>query len=158
MKELATFAAGCFWGVEEAFRILPGVMATRVGYTGGKTENPTYDDVCSHTTGHAEAVEVTFDPEKISYEKLLDIFWSAHNPTTKNRQGPDVGSQYRSAIFYHTSGQKKFATNSRDALQKSSRFGRQLIVTEITPAAAFWQAEEYHQQYLAKRGQEGCYL
>lgn len=158
MKEIATFAAGCFWGVEEAFRNLSGVLFTRVGYTGGTAKNPTYDDICSHTTGHAEAVELTFDAAKISYEKLLDIFWSTHNPTTKNRQGPDIGSQYRSAIFYHSPAQKQRAIHFKEALQKAGRFGRLPIVTEITPAGEFWQAEEYHQQYLAKRGRISCHM
>jgi peptide-methionine (S)-S-oxide reductase len=153
--EKATFGAGCFWGVEAAFRRLAGVKSTQVGYVGGKTENPTYQDVCSDETGHAEAVEVTFDPSLISYHDLLEVFWSNHDPTTKNRQGPDVGTQYRSAIFFHSPEQEAEAKASRDAAQ--SRFKRP-IVTEIVPAAPFWRAEEYHQQYLEKRGLAHCHL
>ena len=145
----ATFAAGCFWGVETAFRSTPGVTATRVGYTGGHTENPTYRDVCSHLTGHAEAVEVEFDPEQISYENLLGVFWSMHNPTTPNRQGPDIGSQYRSAIFVRDEEQRRLAEASKEAAQ--SRFAAP-IITEITPARKFYEAEDYHQQYYDKRG------
>ncbi len=154
-NETATFAAGCFWGVESAFRGLigKGVVSTQVGYTGGHTENPTYQQVCSHTTGHAEAVEVTFDPTKISYEKLLSVFWSIHDPTTPNRQGPDIGSNYRSAIFYHSAEQKKAAEGSKAELGKSGKF-RNPIVTEITEATKFWPAEDYHQQYSEKRGIE----
>jgi peptide-methionine (S)-S-oxide reductase len=152
--EKATFAAGCFWGVEEAFYDEPGVVATRVGYTGGTLENPTYQQVCSDTTGHAEAVEVTFDPAKISYEQLLKIFWQSHDPTQLNRQGPDVGSQYRSAIFYHTDEQRVLAEASREALDLSGRYQRS-VVTEVVPAATFWQAEEYHQKYHKKNG-GGC--
>jgi peptide-methionine (S)-S-oxide reductase len=153
--EKATFGAGCFWGVEEAFRQLDGVCSTAVGYAGGGKENPTYEDVCSDETGHAEVVEVEFDPAKIAYTKLLDVFWSNHNPTTLNRQGPDVGTQYRSAIFYHSPEQKEQAEASKAALQKSGRFPRP-IVTQIEPAPKFWRAEEYHQQYLRKRGQTHC--
>jgi len=151
--EIATFAAGCFWGVESAFRELigKGVISTRVGYTGGHTENPTYEDVCSHTTGHAEAVEVTFDPAKISYSKLLNVFWSIHDPTTLNRQGPDVGDQYRSAIFYHSDEQRKLAEDSKAELEKSGKYGKP-VVTEITQAGVFYPAEDYHQQYFEKRG------
>lgn len=151
--EKATFAAGCFWGVESAFRQLigKGVIATRVGYTGGHTENPTYGDVCSHTTGHAEAVEVEFDPAKISYKDLLNVFWSMHDPTTPNRQGPDVGSQYRSAIFYHSPEQKKQAEESKAELEKTGKL-RGPIVTEITGAGVFYAAEDYHQQYFEKKG------
>ncbi|MHB9035381.1 MAG: peptide-methionine (S)-S-oxide reductase MsrA [Armatimonadota bacterium] len=151
--EKATFAAGCFWGVESAFRELigKGVVSTTVGYTGGHTENPTYEDVCSHTTGHAEAVEIQFDPSKISYKELLDVFWSIHDPTTPNRQGPDVGSNYRSAIFYHNPEQLKAAEESKAQLEKSGKFKRP-IVTEITPAGVFYPAEDYHQQYYEKRG------
>jgi len=147
----ATFAAGCFWGVESAFRELigKGVISTRVGYTGGHTEHPTYEQVCSHTTGHAEAVEVTFDPKKIGYERLLKVFWDIHNPTTLNRQGPDIGSNYRSAIFYHSEEQRKLAEQSKEGLQKTMH---RPIVTEITPATKFWPAEDYHQQYAEKRG------
>jgi peptide methionine sulfoxide reductase msrA/msrB len=152
-SETATFAAGCFWGVESAFRQLigKGVTSTRVGYTGGHTRNPTYEDVCSHTTGHAEAVEVTYDPKKISYQDLLKLFWNIHDPTTYHRQGPDVGSQYRSAIFYHSPDQRKQAEESKAELEKSKRF-KDKIVTEITPLAAFYPAEEYHQHYYEKSG------
>lgn len=150
--EKATFAAGCFWGVESEFRELigKGVISTQVGYTGGHTENPTYEQVCSHDTGHAEAVEVTFDPKKISYSQLLKVFWSIHDPTTVDRQGPDVGSSYRSAIFYHSPEQRKLAEESKAELQKSMRRGT--VVTQITPARKFWPAEGYHQQYFEKRG------
>jgi peptide-methionine (S)-S-oxide reductase len=154
-KEKATFGAGCFWGVEETFRQLPGVSSTAVGYAGGAKENPTYEDVCGDATGHAEVVEVEFDPAEIAYTKLLDVFWSNHNPTTLNRQGPDVGTQYRSAIFYHSPEQKQQAEASKAALEKSGRFPRP-IVTQIEPAPKFWRAEEYHQQYLRKRGQTHC--
>jgi peptide-methionine (S)-S-oxide reductase len=154
-KEKATFGAGCFWGVEETFRQLPGVSSTAVGYAGGAKDNPTYEDVCSDATGHAEVVEVEFNPAEIAYTKLLDVFWSNHNPTTLNRQGPDVGTQYRSAIFYHSPEQKQQAEASRAALEKSGRFPRP-IVTQIEPAPKFWPAEEYHQQYLRKRGQTHC--
>jgi len=152
--EKATFAAGCFWGVEESFYDLPGVTATRVGYTGGHQEYPSYQQVCSGTTGHAEAVEVTFDPDMISYEQLLKVFWQAHDPTQLNRQGPDIGSQYRSAIFYHSDEQRRLAEASRDALDASCRYQRSLA-TEIQPAAAFWEAEAYHQKYLQKNS-GGC--
>src|ERR1700720_3270309 len=148
----ATFGAGCFWGVEATFRQLPGVISTRVGYTGGNTPNPTYKQVCTDTTGHAEAVEIDYDPAKLSYDKLLDVFWENHDPTTLNRQGPDVGTQYRSAIFFHTPEQEAAAKASKEALSKSGRLKRP-IVTEIQPAPEFWQAEDYHQQYLEKRGQ-----
>ncbi|MBI4138906.1 peptide-methionine (S)-S-oxide reductase MsrA [Candidatus Uhrbacteria bacterium] len=155
--ETATFAAGCFWGVEELFRKTDGVISTMVGYTGGQTENPTYESVCSDRTGHAEAVQVTYDPSKISYEKLLDFFWGNHNPTTPNRQGPDVGSQYRSAIFYHTPEQERLALASKDALEASGKYHSR-IVTEIVPAGTFYPAEDYHQQYLAKRGLGTCHV
>ena len=151
----ATFAAGCFWGVEATFRQIEGVVSTMVGYTGGHTEDPTYRGVCSGQTGHTEAVRVEFDPSKVSYEQLLDVFWSCHNPTTLNRQGPDVGSQYRSAVFYHSPAQEIAARASKDRLDRSGRFDRP-IVTEITPAGAFFKAEEYHQQYLAKHGRASC--
>jgi len=154
--ETATFAAGCFWGVEAAFRAVPGVVDTQVGYTDGHTENPTYQDVCSDTTGHAEAVQVTFDPAKVTYEALLDVFWSIHNPTTPNRQGPDVGSQYRSAIFTHGPEQEAAAKASKERLTASGKYGEKPVVTEIVPAATFWRAEEYHQRYLEKRGQAAC--
>jgi peptide-methionine (S)-S-oxide reductase len=155
MTEKATFGAGCFWGVEAAFRQLPGVTATRVGYAGGNTENPSYEDVCSDTTGHAEAVEVTYDPERVAYDQLLDVFWGKHDPTQLNRQGWDVGTQYRSAIFFHSPEQQEAATRSK-AQQQASTAGR--IVTEIVPAGAFYEAENYHQQYLEKRGQASCHV
>jgi peptide-methionine (S)-S-oxide reductase len=153
--EKATFGAGCFWGVEAAFRQLAGVKSTQVGYAGGSMPKPTYQDVCTDETGHAEVVEVTFDPSVISYHDLLEVFWANHNPTTLNRQGPDVGSQYRSAIFYHSPEQMAEAQASRDAAQ--AQFPRP-IVTQIVPAAEFWRAEEYHQQYLEKRGLAHCHL
>ena len=153
--EQATFAAGCFWGVEAAFRQVSGVVDTAVGYTGGSLANPTYEDVCTDRTGHVEAVEVTFDPSRVGYEDLLNVFWENHDPTQKNRQGPDVGTQYRSAIFFHDPAQRDAAIASRDRLEKSGRF-RRPIVTEIVPAATFWRAEEYHQKYLEKRGLATC--
>jgi peptide-methionine (S)-S-oxide reductase len=153
--EKATFGAGCFWGVEESFRNLTGVLSTSVGYAGGTQENPTYRDVCTDKTGHAEVVEVEFDPSQVSYEQLLEVFWSNHNPTTLNRQGPDVGIQYRSVIFYHSPEQQTAAAASKERLQKSGRFNRP-IVTQIEPAPKFWRAEEYHQRYLQKRGQAHC--
>jgi peptide-methionine (S)-S-oxide reductase len=154
MVEIATFAAGCFWGVEDAFMSLPGVVATRVGYCGGRTEGPTYRDVCSHDTGHAEAVEVTFDPLQISYAELLDVFWECHDPTQVNRQGPDFGEQYRSAIFYHTEQQHQTARASFKSRDESHRYRRSLA-TQIVPAAVFWEAEAYHQKYHKKNG-GGC--
>jgi peptide-methionine (S)-S-oxide reductase len=153
--EKATFGAGCFWGVEARFRETPGVIGTRVGYTGGHTTEPTYEQVCSHTTGHAEAVEVTFDPERVSYEQLLDVFWGNHNPTTKDRQGLDVGSQYRSAIFFHSPEQQAAAERTKEEHQAKLHWPRK-IVTEIVPAPAFYEAEDYHQQYLEKRGRASC--
>ena len=153
----AIFGAGCFWGVEAAFRQLPGVKATTVGYSGGTLEQPTYHDVCSGKTGHAEVVEVDFDPAEVTYEHLLKAFWQAHDPTTANRQGPDIGSQYRSAIFFTTPEQEEIAINSREAANKSGQFKRP-IVTEITAAGAYWPAEEYHQRYLEKQGQATCHL
>ena len=147
----ATFAAGCFWGVEETFRHVPGVVATRVGYTGGHTDNPTYHDVCTDLTGHAEAVEVTYDPAKISYAELLDAFWTCHDPTTMNSQGPDFGTQYRSAIFYHDADQEKIAKESLKEVADSHVF-KHKIVTEIVPAGKFYKAEEYHQEYFEKNG------
>jgi peptide-methionine (S)-S-oxide reductase len=153
--ERATFGAGCFWGVEETFRNLKGVLSTAVGYAGGTKENPTYEDVCTDKTGHAEAVEVEFDPSQITYDDLLDVFWSNHNPTTLNRQGPDVGTQYRSAIFYHSPEQKLAAETSRKNIDSSGRF-RQPVVTQIEAAPKFWRAEEYHQRYLQKRGKSHC--
>jgi peptide-methionine (S)-S-oxide reductase len=153
--EKATFAAGCFWGVEAAFRQVPGVVATTVGYSGGRTKNPTYEEVCSDDTGHAEALQVEYDPARVTYEKLLDVFWNEHDPTQLNRQGPDVGTQYRSAIFFSTPQQRDAATRSKDALEKSGRY-RKPIATEITPASEFYPAEEYHQRYLEKRGLATC--
>jgi peptide-methionine (S)-S-oxide reductase len=153
----ATFAAGCFWGVEDAFRHVPGVISTTVGYTGGRTKNPTYEEVCSHTTGHAEALEVEFDPAKVSYLQLLSVFWQSHDPTTLNRQGPDVGTQYRSAIFYHDAQQEADARASKETLEKAKVFKRP-IVTEISPASEFYRAEDYHQQYFEKRGMKSCHL
>jgi peptide-methionine (S)-S-oxide reductase len=151
----ATFGAGCFWGVEETFRNLKGVTGTAVGYAGGTRENPSYEDVCTDRTGHAEVVDIDFNPDEISYEQLLEVFWSNHNPTTLNRQGPDLGTQYRSVIFYHSPEQKAAAEESKERLQNSGRFPRP-IVTVIEPAPQFWRAEEYHQQYLKKRGQTHC--
>lgn len=151
----ATFAAGCFWGVEAAFRNVDGVLATQVGYTDGQTMNPTYRDVCSNTTGHAEAVEVEYDPSQVSYDDLLRVFWENHDPTQLNRQGPDVGSQYRSAIFYHDDEQKQAADASKQQLEQSGRYKRP-VVTHILPATRFYRAEEYHQQYLEKRGLATC--
>ena len=151
----AIFAAGCFWGVEAAFREVPGVTATTVGYTGGTVENPSYRVVCTGHTGHAEAVQVEFDPAKVSYEQLLDVFWASHDPTTLNRQGWDIGSQYRSAIFFNDAAQQAAATASLQARQGQRR---KPIVTEITPASAFYPAENYHQQYLEKRGQASCHI
>jgi peptide-methionine (S)-S-oxide reductase len=153
VTEKATFAAGCFWGVEIEFRNVPGVLDTAVGYEGGTVANPSYEDVCSKRTGHAEVVEVDFDPEQVSYEELLETFWGLHDPTQLNRQGPDVGSQYRSAIFFHSPEQEEKALESRARAQES--FDRP-IVTEIVPAATFWRAEDYHQQYLVKRGLAIC--
>ncbi len=155
--EKATFGAGCFWGVEAAFRQIDGVISTAVGYSGGRTANPTYRDVCSDETGHAEVVEVEFDPAKVSYERLLDVFWENHDPTTLNRQGPDVGSQYRSAIFFHTPAQEATARESKARLEAAKRF-RRPIVTGIEPAATFYRAEDYHQQYLEKRGLASCHI
>jgi len=153
--EKATFGAGCFWGVEAAFRQVEGVVSTAVGYMGGSLKNPTYKDVCTDTTGHAEAVEVTYDPANVSYEELLKVFWQIHDPTTLNRQGPDVGTQYRSAIFFHGGEQEAAARASKEKLEKSGAYKRP-IVTEIVPAGEFWQAEEYHQQYIQKRGLSHC--
>ncbi len=153
--EKATFGAGCFWGVEELFRNTRGVTTATSGYAGGTTENPTYEDVCSHATGHAEVVEVEFDPAQVSYEQLLDIFWSNHDPTTRDRQGPDIGSQYRSVVFYHSPEQQAAAAAKKAALEQSGRF-RRPIVTQIEPAPPFYRAEEYHQQYLRKHGRTHC--
>ena len=151
VTEKATFAAGCFWGVEELFRKTKGVLKTSAGYTGGDFEDPTYEEVCSDRTGHAEAVLIEYDPKVISYDELLKIFWNNHDPTTPNRQGPDVGSQYRSAIFYHTEAQREEAERSRRELAESGRF-KAPIVTKIVAATKFWKAEEYHQKYLLKKG------
>lgn len=153
--EKATFAAGCFWGVEAAFRQVKGVVSTSVGYMGGTMENPTYKDVCSNMTGHAEVVQVEYDPSQVSYDELLKTFWDAHDPTTLNRQGPDIGSQYRSAIFYHTPEQKTAAIASKEKLEAGRSYSRP-IVTEITPTSQFYMAEDYHQQYLEKRGLSTC--
>ena len=155
--EKATFGAGCFWGVEAAFRTVKGVVSTQVGYSGGRTPAPTYEQVCSGRTGHAEAVEVTYDPTLVSYDDLLRVFWENHDPTTPNRQGPDVGEQYRSAIFFHTPEQEAAAKASVAILEAEKRF-RRPIVTQIVPAGPFHRAEEYHQQYLEKRGQASCHI
>ena len=154
MEKKATFGAGCFWGVEAAFRRTQGVTGTKVGYAGGPVDNPTYEQVCSDTTGHAEVVEVTYDPEQVPYEQLLTIFWLEHDPTQLNRQGPDVGSQYRSVIFVHDEEQRAAAEASREAVQ--ARFTRP-VVTQIEDAPPFWEAEDYHQRYLEKRGLRNCH-
>jgi len=153
----ATFGAGCFWGVEAAFRQVQGVVSTAVGYMGGRLNNPTYRDVCMDQTGHAEVVQVEYDPAKVSYDDLLRLFWESHDPTTMNRQGPDVGTQYRSVIFSHSEEQASAARASKQSLERAGLFKRP-IVTEIVPAAEFWRAEEYHQQYLEKRGLAHCSL
>jgi peptide-methionine (S)-S-oxide reductase len=153
----ATFAAGCFWGVEATFRQIPGVTSTRVGYIGGQQDNPTYKDVCTDRTGHAEAVEVEYDPEKVTYDQLLNVFWENHDPTQFNRQGPDYGSQYRSAIFFHSPEQEQEARASKEKLQSSGQF-RRPVVTQIVPAVMFFEAEDYHQQYLEKRGLASCHI
>ena len=154
---LATFGAGCFWGVEEAFRQIPGVTKTTAGYTGGDTLSPTYEDVCSNESGHAEVVQVEYDPTVVAFDALLDVFWKNHNPTTLNRQGPDVGTKYRSVIFTHDDTQKAAAEGSLAALESSGKWGKP-IVTEIVPAVTFYPAEDYHQQYLAKRGLGSCHV
>ena len=153
----ATFGAGCFWGIEEAFRQAPGVTDTAVGYTGGHTENPTYEAVCTGRTGHAEVVQVEYDPARIGYERLLEVFWEVHDPTQRDGQGPDIGTQYRSAIFVHDEEQRTAAEASREQSQAGGRF-RRPIVTEIVPASTFWRAEEYHQRYFQKNGGHGCHL
>jgi peptide-methionine (S)-S-oxide reductase len=153
MDAKATFGAGCFWGVEAAFRQLDGVTSTRVGYSGGHTENPSYEDVCAHGTGHAEVVEVTYDPKRISYDDLLQVFWAKHDPTQLNRQGWDIGDQYRSAIFFHDPEQEEAAARSK--AQEQTRHERP-VVTQIEPAQTFYEAEDYHQQYLEKRGRATC--
>ena len=157
MQEIATFGAGCFWGIEAAFRRVPGVLDAAVGYSGGRTENPTYQDVCTDTTGHAEVVQVTFDPAKLGYEQLLDVFWAIHDPTQVNRQGPDYGKQYRTAIFFHSPEQEAAAKKSKQALEASGKL-RRPVATEITAAGPFWRAEEYHQRYLEKRGAASCHI
>jgi len=155
--ETATFAAGCFWGVEAAFRRVAGVTGTAVGYMGGQHDNPSYEDVCTGRTGHAEVVQVTYDPAQLGYDDLLEVFWENHDPTTPNRQGPDIGTQYRSAIFFHTPAQQTAALASKQRAEAEGRFPRK-IVTEITPAGPFWLAEDYHQQYLEKRGLAVCHI
>jgi peptide-methionine (S)-S-oxide reductase len=155
MTEKATFGAGCFWGVEATFREMDGVLEAAVGYEGGQMVNPTYKDVCTDRTGHAEVVQVEYDPAKISYEKLLGVFWSAHDPTQVNRQGPDYGAQYRTVIFYHTPEQEQIARSAKAELDKSGKL-KKPIATQIEPAQTFYRAEEYHQQYLAKRGMRHC--
>jgi peptide-methionine (S)-S-oxide reductase len=157
MSEKATFAAGCFWGVEATFRQLKGVLSTRVGYIGGSVSNPSYKQVCTDTTGHAEAVEVTYDPALVNYNDLLSVFWENHDPTQVNRQGPDHGTQYRTAIFFHSPEQQKLSEASKRELDESRRFSRP-IATNIVPATEFWPAEEYHQQYLEKRGLSSCHI
>lgn len=155
--EKATFAAGCFWGVEATFRQIPGVIDAAVGYMGGTKANPTYDDVCTDTTGHAEVVQIEFDPTRVSYEELLTVFWSSHNPTTLNRQGPDEGTQYRSVVFFHSPDQERIAKSAKTQLDQSHIFPNP-IVTEIVPATEFWRGEEYHQRYLEKRGKTTCHI
>jgi peptide-methionine (S)-S-oxide reductase len=157
MTEKATFGAGCFWGVEATFRQVPGVVDVAVGYAGGDFPNPTYRDVCSDQTGHAEVVEVEYDPAQVAYEKLLDVFWENHDPTTMNRQGPDVGTQYRSVIFYHSPEQERAARASKERLERFGAYHRP-IVTQIEPAGEFYRAEEYHQRYLEKRGLAHCHI
>ena len=157
MSEIATFGAGCFWGIEAAFQKVSGVIDTAVGYSGGRTVDPTYKDVCADETGHAEVVQVTFDPAKISYDSLLNVFWEIHDPTQVNRQGPDFGSQYRTAIFFHSPEQEAAARKSLAAVQASGKF-RRPIATEITAAGPFYRAEEYHQKYLQKRGAASCHF
>jgi peptide-methionine (S)-S-oxide reductase len=156
-NELATFGAGCFWGVEVTFRQIPGVIEAVSGYSGGTMPNPTYEDVCSDRTGHAEVVQVTFDPSKVAYDKLLDVFFTSHDPTQVNRQGPDVGRQYRSAVFYHSAEQRVAAEAAKERWAKSGKW-KKPIATEISPAGPFWQAEEYHQRYLEKHGLASCHV
>ena len=155
--EKATFGAGCFWGVEAEFRKVKGVKATTVGYEGGTMPNPTYNDVCTNKTGHAEVVQVEYDPNEVTYEDLLNVFWGNHDPTQVNRQGPDIGTQYRSVIFYHNDEQRRMAEASKKERAESGRYRRQ-IATQIVPAADFWLAEEYHQQYLEKKGLASCHI
>ncbi len=154
-QDVATFGAGCFWGIEAAYRQIPGVVSTAVGYMGGTRDEPTYRQVCSGRTGHAEVVQVTYDPERLSYDDVLAVFWDNHDPTTKDRQGPDVGTQYRSAVYVHDESQEKAARRSIEELESSGRF-RRPVVTEVTSASTFWPAEDYHQQYLEKRGLSTC--
>ena len=153
--QTATFGAGCFWGIEETFRKIKGVKETSVGFMGGSMENPSYKDVCTDTTGHAEVVQIKFNPSEISYDELLDVFWNCHNPTTSNRQGHDIGTQYRSVIFYHDEKQRLLAFESKQKLEKSEKYEKD-IVTEIVPASNFYRAEDYHQRYLMKRGLNKC--
>lgn len=157
MTEIATFGAGCFWGIEAAFRRVPGVVDAAVGYSGGHMANPTYKDVCTDETGHAEVVQVTFDPAKVSFAQLLDVFWQIHDPTQVNRQGPDSGTQYRTAIFFHSAEQEAAAKKSKAALEASGKL-RRPVATEIAPAGTFYRAEEYHQKYLEKRGAASCHI
>ncbi len=157
MQEIATFGAGCFWGIEAAFRRVPGVLDAAVGYSGGQTQNPSYQEVCTDTTGHAEVVQVTFDSEKVSYDQLLNVFWTIHDPTQVNRQGPDYGAQYRTAIFFHSPEQEATAKKSKQAIETGGKL-RRPVATEITPAGPFWRAEEYHQRYLEKRGAASCHI
>ncbi len=157
MSELATFGAGCFWGVEATFRAVPGVLDAQVGYAGGSSANPSYRAVCSDRTGHAEVVQLSFDPARVGYAQLLEVFFANHDPTTLNRQGPDHGSQYRSVIFFHSAAQQQQATATMQAITAAKRF-RSALVTELTPAPTFWPAEEYHQRYLEKQGLKNCHL
>ncbi len=157
-QEKATFGAGCFWGVEMKFAAMPGVMRTAVGYEGGAVERPTYQDVCTDETGHAEVVEIEFDGDKVSYDQLLDMFFALHDPTTMNRQGPDWGTQYRSAIFFHSAEQERLAKAKIEQLTTEGRYKTKRIVTQVVPAQTFWRAEEYHQRYLEKRGAASCHI
>ena len=156
--EKATFGAGCFWGVEVAFARLPGVLSTAVGFEGGTMDQPTYRDVCTDQTGHAEVVELDFDPEKITYNELLDAFFDLHDPTTMNRQGPDWGTQYRSVVFFHSPEQEQAAREKIEQLTAAGRYKPKRIVTQVVPAQTFWRAEDYHQRYLEKRGQTSCHI
>ncbi len=157
-QEKATFGAGCFWGVEAAFAAIPGVTATAVGYEGGALDRPSYQDVCTDQTGHAEVVELDFDPAQVSYEQLLDTFFALHDPTTLNRQGPDWGTQYRSVVFFHSPEQEKQARAKIEELTAAGRYQPKRIVTQVLPAQTFWRAEEYHQRYLEKRGLRQCHI
>ena len=157
-QEKATFGAGCFWGVEAAFASIPGILSTAVGYEGGSLDRPTYKDVCTDQTGHAEVVELDFDPAKVSFAQLLDAFFALHDPTTLNRQGPDWGTQYRSVIFFHSPRQESEAKAKIELLTAEGRFKPKRIVTKVEPAQTFWRAEEYHQRYLEKRGQASCHI